>query len=374
MMHRNLDRRIEIAGAGARIPRCTTQLSAMLDLAFSPQVSRGSWRPTAAGTGNAYTGERATCWTTRRTALDGPTPSTTRHRADRAADAASVGAPAYDERETAPADKPPTREDGAEVLRPRAFRAARPHRARAGVWPCRATGRRRRCAASTTTRRICGWPATASRCATAAVKGPPRWTLKLPAGAADAGAKACSRDEIEMLGTGREVPAELTDLLDADGCAARPSRPVATLRTARSILMLRGEEGEDLARGRRRHRVGPGGPAGRLAIPRDRGRGQGRAAAAGARDRHQPSLPRPAPCRGDQLPKVVRALGPRAVAPPELSRRRARCWRRIRPASSWRRRCAPAPAGCCWPTSACAAAKRTPSTRCGSLAAGCAAI
>jgi CHAD domain-containing protein len=146
-------------------------------------------------------------------------------------------------------------------------------------------------------------------------EGAARWTLKLPAGEAEAG---LVRDEIEVLGTGREVPAELVGLLTGWLRGATLS-PVATLRTARSILMLRGEADDDLLEvvddtvsvqeGRRvvsRFReieVEVKGELPPLALSTV----TGLLAAAGA-------VP------GDQLPKVGRALGPRAVAPPELPR------------------------------------------------------
>jgi CHAD domain-containing protein len=147
-------------------------------------------------------------------------------------------------------------------------------------------------------------------------EGPARWTLKLPAGPRGEAEGALVRDEIEVFGTGREVPAELSSLLTGWLRGAQLG-PVATLRTARSILMLHGEEGEDLLEvvddtvsvqeGRRvvsRFReieVEVKGELPPLALASV----TSSLAAAGA-------VP------GDQLPKVVRALGPRAVAPPEL--------------------------------------------------------
>ncbi len=146
-------------------------------------------------------------------------------------------------------------------------------------------------------------------------EGPARWTLKLPAGEAESG---LVRDEIEVLGSGREVPAELVSLLTG-WLRGATLAPVATLRTARSILMLRGEADEDLLEvvddtvsvqeGRRvvsRFREIEVEVKGELP-PLAMATVSGLLAAAGA-------VP------GDQLPKVVRALGPRAVAPPELPR------------------------------------------------------
>ncbi len=149
-------------------------------------------------------------------------------------------------------------------------------------------------------------------------EGAARWTLKLPAGQKDDPESVLVREEIEIFGAGREVPSELTGLLTGWLRGAELG-PVATLRTARSILMLRGEEGEDLLEvvddtvsvqeGRRvvsRFReieVEVKGELPPLALTTV----TSLLAAAGA-------VP------GEQLPKVVRALGPRAVAPPELPR------------------------------------------------------
>ena len=146
--------------------------------------------------------------------------------------------------------------------------------------------------------------------------GPARWTLKLPSEAR--GSDVLSRDEIEIAGAGagRDVPTSLAGLLTGwlRGAALAP---VATLRTSRSTVMLRDGEGADLLEvvddtvsvqeGRRvvsRFReveVEVKGPLPPLAFETVTNRLGG----AGA-------IP------GEQLPKVVRALGPRAVAPPEL--------------------------------------------------------
>ncbi len=149
--------------------------------------------------------------------------------------------------------------------------------------------------------------------------GPARWTLKLPSGDEKDGATAFDglvRDEIELTGNGREVPADLAWLLTGwlRGAALAP---VATLRTARSITVICDAEDEELLEvvddtvsvqeGRRvvsRFReieVEVKGAAAPIALATV----ANRLGAAGA-------VP------GDQLPKVVRALGPRAVAPPEL--------------------------------------------------------
>jgi CHAD domain-containing protein len=144
--------------------------------------------------------------------------------------------------------------------------------------------------------------------------GPPRWTLKLPAG--ESNASGLVRDEIEVIGNGRDVPPELAGLLTG-WLRGTAIAPVATLRTSRSIQTLCGEADEELLEvvddtvsvqeGRRvvsRFReieVEVKGELPPLALAAV----ANRLATAGA-------VP------GDQLPKVVRALGPRAVAPPEL--------------------------------------------------------
>ena len=146
--------------------------------------------------------------------------------------------------------------------------------------------------------------------------GPTRWTLKLPAETRGGSDSGLVRDEIEIFGSGREVPAELGGLLTG-WLRGATLAPVATLRTSRSIFMLRGAEGEDLLEvvddtvsvqeGRRvvsRFREIEVEVKGEVQ-PEALGSVTNRLAAAGA-------VP------GDQLPKVVRALGPRAVAPPEL--------------------------------------------------------
>jgi CHAD domain-containing protein len=135
-------------------------------------------------------------------------------------------------------------------------------------------------------------------------EGAPVWTLALP----EAG-------EIFAPGAAREVPAELRDLLVA-WLRGASLGPVATLRTSRTLVVLCGESGEQLAEvvddsvsvleGRRvleRFRevelvlTGLSGEAG-AEIRR-------RLVDAGATDAHP-------------LPRVVRALGPRAAGPGDV--------------------------------------------------------
>ena len=144
--------------------------------------------------------------------------------------------------------------------------------------------------------------------------GDARWTLKLPAG--ETGEPGLVRDEIEVVGSGRDIPGELAELL-IGWLRGTAIGPVATLRTSRQILMLTGDAGQDLLEvvddtvsvqeGRRvvsRFREIEVEVKGELA-PQALSSVANALAAAGA-------VP------GDQLPKVVRALGPRAVSPPEL--------------------------------------------------------
>src|ERR1700712_5747185 len=63
--------------------------------------------------------------------------------------------------------------------------------------------------------------------------GAARWTLKLPAG--EPNGSGLVRDEIEVMGSGRDVPAELSHLL-IGWLRGTAIGPVATLRTSRSIL------------------------------------------------------------------------------------------------------------------------------------------
>lgn len=141
--------------------------------------------------------------------------------------------------------------------------------------------------------------------------GPDRWTLKLPVAAAAPGV----REEHDVEGPDGVVPAELDDLLTA-WRRGRPLRPVAVLATERRVLLLEGAAGETLAEvvddevsvldGDRvterfreveveRREAEPGVLSGVALV----------LAAAGA-------------VAGEFVPKVVRALGPRATTPGDL--------------------------------------------------------
>lgn len=146
-------------------------------------------------------------------------------------------------------------------------------------------------------------------------EGSPVWTLKLPSGSTSDDASALSRDEVSMPGPARELPPELKALLVA-WLRGADLAPVATLRTARKISVLCGAAGEELAEvvddsvsvleGRRvleRFREVEVELTGLNADARAELRR--RLIEAGASDAHP-------------LPKVVRALGPRAAAPGDV--------------------------------------------------------
>jgi CHAD domain-containing protein len=147
-------------------------------------------------------------------------------------------------------------------------------------------------------------------------EGSPVWTLKLPAdGSTPEPGTGLSRDEVTVPAPAREIPAELRGLLVAwlRGAALAP---VATLRTSRTQSALVGADGEELAalvddsvsvlEGRRvleRFREIEVELTGLTADAQSELRHRLRDAGA--------SEARP-------LPKVVRALGPRAAAPGEV--------------------------------------------------------
>ena len=138
------------------------------------------------------------------------------------------------------------------------------------------------------------------------------WTLKLPVGKGIAD----GRDELQAGGGGRAVPLALADLVTA---FVRSSRlvPVARLRTRRRRWRLHGRDGAEVAelvddrvsvlqRGRVADRFREVEIEGR-GIDRD---ALERIAAVVARDGVAPA---------EQVPKVVRALGERATAPPDAA-------------------------------------------------------
>ena len=145
-------------------------------------------------------------------------------------------------------------------------------------------------------------------------EGGPRWTLKLPQAAADA--QALERHELNFSGPAREPPAEARTLVTAYARAG-PLVAVATLRTKR----------------RRMHLVAPGAegrPVAELAID-EVSVVDGRRVVSRFRelevedltgDLDLPVLARQLEAAGatgtEPIPKVVRALGSRATAPPDV--------------------------------------------------------
>jgi CHAD domain-containing protein len=143
----------------------------------------------------------------------------------------------------------------------------------------------------------------------------PGWTLKLPTESVKSDAPAASRDELHFEGTGREMPAEATDLVTAFVRSAALA-PVARLRTRRRRWSLRGREGQELAelvddrvsvlqRGRVVERFREIEIEGRT-LDRE---GLERIAGVLAEEGGATIAP---------MPKLVRALGDRADAPPEV--------------------------------------------------------
>ena len=147
-------------------------------------------------------------------------------------------------------------------------------------------------------------------------EGSPVWTLKLPSGSTSpAPGTGLSRDELTVPGPAREVPAELRGLLVA-WLRGSPLNPVATLRTQRTTLVLCGDAGEALAEvvddsvsvleGRRVLERFREVEVELTGLPAD------------AQDEVRRRLIEAGASEADPLPKVVRALGPRAVAPSEV--------------------------------------------------------
>lgn len=142
--------------------------------------------------------------------------------------------------------------------------------------------------------------------------GADRWTLKLPR---PEGGGGLSREEVSVAGPGDQVPAELRDLVTAwlrDGDLA----PVAVLATERATWLLHPDEGEPLAElvddtvslldGAR--------VVSRFREVELERRSGGPDLLAAVADR----LVEAGAVVGEQLPKVTRALGPRAQRPSDL--------------------------------------------------------
>ncbi|MCW2598921.1 MAG: Inorganic triphosphatase YgiF, contains and domain [Frankiales bacterium] len=146
-------------------------------------------------------------------------------------------------------------------------------------------------------------------------EGRPRWTLKLGLPSSRVASGGLDREERDVEGPGTAVPAELLDLLTAPLRGAS-LRKVVELRTRRTSSLLHDAEGGELADVVDDQVEVVQGTAvvdsWRELEVEDRGGGPKVAAAvltllrkAGARN-------------ADQIPKAVRALGPRATEPPDL--------------------------------------------------------
>lgn len=145
-------------------------------------------------------------------------------------------------------------------------------------------------------------------------EGAPRWTLKLPAGRRDA---TLSRDEISAAGPAAQVPDELRDLLTA-ALRGHVVAPVAVLKTQRltytllaaddAVLAEVVDDTVSLVEGRRvvsRFRE--------IEVEEADDPRAAQACAAAGR-----LLLAAGAVAGEQLPKVVRALGPQAQQPSDL--------------------------------------------------------
>ena len=139
----------------------------------------------------------------------------------------------------------------------------------------------------------------------------PRWTLKLPVG----DGIAAGRDELNFDGGSRQVPAGAHDLVRAFA-RAEALVPVARLRTRRLRWLLRGLDGAELAElvDDRVSVLERGRVVGRFRELEIEGRDIG----TGALQRIAGVLARDGGARAEQRPKLVRALGVRAAAPPDV--------------------------------------------------------
>ena len=143
-------------------------------------------------------------------------------------------------------------------------------------------------------------------------EGGPGWTLKLPVG----DGIAEGRDELHFEGGARQVPEGAQDLVRALVRSAALG-PVARLRTQRRRWLLRDADGGELAElvddhvsVMERNRV-----AARFRELEIEGRGVGRRAL----ERIAGVLTSNGAAQAEQTPKLVRALGERASAPPDVA-------------------------------------------------------
>jgi CHAD domain-containing protein len=142
--------------------------------------------------------------------------------------------------------------------------------------------------------------------------GGPGWTLKLPVG----DGIADGRDELNFEGGARQVPDAAQDLVRALVRSAT-LRPVARLHTQRRRWLLRDAEGAELAElvDDRVSVMERGRVSNRFRELEIEGRGVGRRAL----ERIAGVLTGNGASPAEQMPKLVRALGDRAEAPPDIA-------------------------------------------------------
>jgi CHAD domain-containing protein len=140
----------------------------------------------------------------------------------------------------------------------------------------------------------------------------PGWTLKLPGDRRD----ASDRDELHFDGAARVVPKGASDLISAFVRSA-PVAPVARLRTRRRRWSLRGPDGEELAElvDDRVSVLQRGRVVERFREIEIEGRGLDRAGL----ERIASVLSENGAAEVASVPKLVRALGDRADAPPDVT-------------------------------------------------------
>jgi CHAD domain-containing protein len=141
------------------------------------------------------------------------------------------------------------------------------------------------------------------------------WTLKLPTDDGRAARDASSRDELEFEGPGNVVPDEAEELLAAFVRSTALS-PVARLRTRRRRWSLRDADGHEVAElvDDRVSVLQRGRVVERFREVELEGKGLDREAV----ERIARVLAEDGASAAPQVPKLVRALGSRAMAPPEI--------------------------------------------------------
>jgi CHAD domain-containing protein len=142
------------------------------------------------------------------------------------------------------------------------------------------------------------------------------WTLKLPEGRAKSAPDSTSRDELEFAGPASVIPDEAEHLVAAF-VRSGALTPVARLRTRRRRWSLRDRDGAEIAElvDDRVSVLQRGRVVERFRELEIEGRGLDRAGL----ERIASALAEGGAAASPQVPKLVRALGPRATAPPEVA-------------------------------------------------------